>query len=197
MRNTVLTTSLYKYNPYARFYLLVYVFFFFMVCWIVSGYVASYIIWMVIDLAALPLLYGAISQKTIFNFRAWDSRQLRLSATTISIGDERFAISDVKIELEINAYDGFIYHIRRNGLVKPQATYGKDNFLYIHHKGSTYDAEFHLRDYDSYTTLCQLADEWKAAGAQLTVKEAFTREFVHKQHAAWLKKARQRAHLNG
>ena len=107
---------------------------------------------------------------------------LTLSSTFIKIGNQKYDISEIAIELHINAYDGFINRIRRKGLTKPYTMYGDNNMLIFVHKGISYDAEFHLRDYNSYVTLCKLTDAWKAAGVPVKLKENFTREFVHKQY---------------
>jgi hypothetical protein len=101
----------------------------------------------------------------------------------IKVGKQQYPIADIVVELHINAYDGFIYRIRREGLLTPQTTYGINNVLLIHYKGINCDHEFHLRDHTDYTTLCQLVDQWKAAGVKVIVKEVFTREFVDKQYA--------------
>ena len=142
-----------------------------------------YIIWLTLCIWAIPLVYGAISKKTIFNFRALDNRQLALSSSYIKVGREKYPIKEVDIELHVNAYDGFIYRIRREGLLTPQAAYGVNNELLFTCKGVRYDHEFHLRNYNDYTTLYRLIDEWKAAGVTIVVKESFTREFVEKQYA--------------
>jgi hypothetical protein len=127
-------------------------------------------------------VYGGISKKTIFNFRALDNRQLTLSSSYIKIGREKYPIKEVAVEFHINAYDGFIYRIRREGLLKPQSAYGVNNELLFTCKGIACDHEFHLRNYHDYSILCRLIDEWKAAGVKIVVKESFTREFVEKQH---------------
>jgi hypothetical protein len=181
MQETVLTTLFYKYNPYARFMFFLYVLSIFLLCLFVCDKIPIYIIWLVLCISAMPLVYGAISKKSIFNFRAWDSRMLTLSPSYIRVGTDKYHIQDVQIELHINAYDGFIYRIRQEGLLKPQTTYGDNNLLLFQYKGVTYDVEFHLRDYNSYITLCSLIDAWQAKGVPVTVKEAFTREFVEKQ----------------
>lgn len=183
MQETVLTTLLYKYNPYARFFVVLYILSFFFICLFASDLLPMYIIWVAFCLWTLPLVYAAISKKTVFNFRALDSRLLTLSASHITVGKERYPLRDVIVELHINAYDGFVYRIRREGLLTPQTTYGVNNVLLITYKGVTYDHEFHLRDHHDYITLCRLTDLWRSAGVQLIVKEAFTREFVDKQFA--------------
>jgi hypothetical protein len=183
MQETVLTTLIYKYNPYARFRVVLYIVSFFLICVFACDLLPMYIIWLALCIWAMPLLYAAISKKTVFNFRALDSRLLTLSASYIKVGKERYPIKELSVEVHINAYDGFIYRIRREGLLKPQATYGVNNELFFTYNGVSYDYEFHLRDYNDYTTLCQLIDEWKAAGVKLIVKETFTREFVDKQYA--------------
>lgn len=182
MRDTVLTTLFYKYNPYARFVFFLYTVSVFLLCLFVCDKLPMYIIWLLLCILAIPLVYGAISKKSIFNFRSWDNRMLTLSPAFIQIGNQKYDISEIAIELHINAYDGFINRIRRKGLTKPYTMYGDNNMLIFVHKGVSYDAEFHLRDYNSYVTLCKLTDAWKAAGVPVKLKENFTREFVHKQY---------------
>jgi hypothetical protein len=128
-------------------------------------------------------VYAGISKKTVFNFRSLDSRLLTLSTSCIKVGKEQYPVKDTSIELHINAYDGFMYRIRQEGLLTPQTTHGNNNMLLFTYKGVTYDNEFHLSNYASYTTLCELVDQWQAAGVHITVKESFTREFVSKQYA--------------
>jgi hypothetical protein len=183
MRETELTTLIYKYNPYARFLMVLYMLGIFFICLFISDWLPSYIIWMVLCIWAIPLVYAAVSKKTAFNFRALDNRLLTLSPAFIKLGSAFYPIQEVSLELHINAYDGFIYRIRREGLLTPQAAYGVNNVLLITYKGGTHDHEFHLRNYEDYTMLCRLTDEWRAAGVPLIVKEAFTREFVNKQYA--------------
>jgi hypothetical protein len=183
MQETVLTTLIYKYNPYARFWVVLYVVSMFLLCVFASDKLPLYIIWVALCLWAIPLVYAGISKKTIFNFRAIDSRLLTVSPSHIKVGRERFAIGELSVEVHLYAYDGFIYRIRREGLLKPQATYGVNNELLFTYKGQPYDYEFHLRDYNDYTMLCQVMDQWKAAGINVNIKETFTREFVDKQYA--------------
>jgi hypothetical protein len=188
MLEPVLTTLVYKYNPYARFWVVLYVLSMFLIGVFAVDLIPMYIVWLALCIWALPLVYAGISKKTAFNFRALDSRQLTLSTSFIKVGKERYPVKDVSIELHINAYDGFIYRIRREGLLKPQATYGVNNELLFTYNGGSCDYEFHLRDYNDYSTLYQLIDQWKLAGVKLTVKESFTREFVDKQYAKMVRK---------
>jgi hypothetical protein len=183
MQETVLTTLLYKYNPYARFIVVLYTVCIFLICLFACDKIPMYIIWLTLCIWAIPLVYGAISKKSVFNFRALDNRMLTLSSSNIKVGKEKYPIGEVALELHINAYDGFIYRIRREGLLKPQTTYGNNNILLIHYKGITYDHEFHLSNHADYTLLCALTDQWRGAGVQLIIKESFTREFVDKQYA--------------
>lgn len=181
MREPELTTLIYKYNPYARFLVVLYIISMFFLCLFTSNWLPMYIIWMALCLWAIPLVYAAVSKKTVFNFRALDSRFLTLSSTCIQVGKQKFPIQDITIELHVNAYDGFNYRIRQEGLLTPQTTYGVNNVLLITYQGVTYDYEFHLRNYADYTTLCELTNRWQVAGVKLILKEAFTREFVNKQ----------------
>jgi hypothetical protein len=182
MQETVLSTLIYKYNPYARFLLVLYTVSMLLVCLFICDIIPMYIIWMALCIWAIPLVYAGISKKTVFNFRSLDSRLLTLSTSFIKVGIEQYPVKDISIELHINAYDGFIYRIRQEGLLTPQTTHGNNNMLLFTYKGVTYDYEFHLPNYASYTTLCELVDQWRAAGMRITVKETFTREFVSKQY---------------
>jgi len=183
MRNTILTTLLYKYNPYARFILCLYASFILVLYMFTCDKVPPYLINLGLCVMLMPLVYGAISKKTIFNFRAWDNRPLTLASSYIQIGKQQFNVADLKIELHVHAYDGFLFRVRRKGLLIPQSTYGDNNVLNFQYQGQHYDVEFLLRDYDSYITLIQLIEEWKALGVPITVKEIFNRDFVRKQYA--------------
>jgi hypothetical protein len=183
MQETVLSTLIYKYNPYARFLAVLYIMGMLLIYLLFSDLIPAYILWLALCIWAIPLVYAGISKKTVFNFRSPDSRLLTLSTSFIKIGKQRYPVTDLSIELHINAYDGFIYRIRSKGLLKPQAAYGDNNVLLFTYKGVTYDNDFHLCNYASYTTLCKLVDEWRAAGVSIKVTEAFTREFVSKQYA--------------
>lgn len=191
MRETELTTLIYKYNPYARFLVVLYIISMFFICLFTSNWLPMYIIWLALCLWAIPLVYAAVSKKTVFNFRALDSRFLTLAPSFIKVGKQKFPVQDITIELHVNAYDGFIYRIRREGLLTPQTAYGVNNELLINYKGVAYDYEFHLRNYADYITLCELADRWQAGGVKLIIKEAFTREFVNKQYARLMKKKKR------
>jgi len=185
MREPELTTLIYKYNPYARLFLVLYVISMFFICVFTSNWLPMYVIWLALCVWAIPLVYAAVSKKTVFNFRALDSRLFTLSPSLIQLGKERYPIEEVALELHVHAYDGFTYRIRQEGMLTPQTTYGVNNVLLITYKGVTHDHEFHLRNYDDYIMLCRLTDVWRATGVKLVVKEAFTREFVLKQYA-WL-----------
>jgi hypothetical protein len=183
MRETVLSTLIYKYNPYARFLLVLYIVSILLLCLFTCDIIPMYIIWTALCIWAIPLVYAGISKKTVFNFRSLDSRLLTLSPSFIKVGKAQYPVKDISIDLHINAYDGFIYRIRREGLLKPQTTHGNNNVLLFTYNGVTYDNEFHLSNYTSYTALCGLVDQWRSAGVRITVEESFTREFVSKQYA--------------
>jgi len=182
MQETVLSTLIYKYNPYARFLVVLYIVSMLLLCLFTCDIIPLYIIWTALCIWAIPLVYAGISKKTVFNFRSLDSRLLTLSNSVIKIGAERYPVKEVSIELYINAYDGFIYRIRQEGLLKPQLAHGNNNMLLFTYKGVSYDNEFYLSNYASYITLCELVDQWRTAGVRITVNENFTRESVSKQY---------------
>jgi hypothetical protein len=182
MRETILSTLIYKYNPYARFLVVLYIVSMLLIFVFACEIIPMYILWMVLCIWAIPLVYAGISKKTVFNFRSIDKRLLILSPRFIKIGKEQYPVKEVSVDLQINAYDGFIYRIRQAGLLQAQTAHGNNNVLLFTYKGVTYDNEFHLSNYSSYLTLCELVDQWRAAGVHITVKETFTREFVSKQY---------------
>lgn len=188
MREIELTTLIYKYNPYARFLVVLYIISMFFLCLFTSDWLPMYIIWLALCLWAIPLVYAAVSKKTVFNFRAIDSRFLTMSQSFIKVGKQKFPITDITLELQVISYDGFVYRILREGLLTPQKNYGANNVLLVTYKGVTYDYEFHLRNYADFSTLYELTDIWQAAGVKLVLKESFNREFVNKQYARLMKK---------
>lgn len=192
MRNIFLTTLLYKYNPYARFILCLYTSLILVLYMLTCNRVPVYLINLGLCASLLPLVYGAISKKTIFNFRAWDSRSFTMASSYIQIGRQQFNVADLKMELQVHAYNGFLYRVRRKGLLVSQSTCGDNNVLYFRYRDVHYDVEFLLRDYESYITLCELIDEWKAQRVSIEVKELFNREFVHRQYHAGLRRMRKK-----
>ena len=182
MQGIVLRTLIYKYNPYARFLAVLYIVSMLLIFLFTCDIIPMYILWTALCIWAIPLVYAGISKKTVFNFRSLDSRLLTLSPSFIKVGKEQYPIQEVSIDLHINAYDGFLYRIRQEGLLQPQTTHGNNNVLLFTYKGVTYDNEFYLNNYTSYMALCQLVDQWLAAGVRMTVKETFTREFVSRQY---------------
>jgi hypothetical protein len=56
-----------------------------------------YVIWVALCLWAMPLVYAAVSKKTVFNFRALDSRLLTLSQSFIKVGKQKFHINDITV----------------------------------------------------------------------------------------------------
>ena len=92
MRETVLTTLLYKYNPYARFVVVLYIVGMLLLCMFICDIIPLYIIWTALCVWSIPLIYAGISKKSVFNFRAIDNRLLTLSSSFIKVGKERYPI---------------------------------------------------------------------------------------------------------
>src|SRR4051812_44457891 len=134
MQQTVLSTLIYKYNPYARFLVVLYIVSMLLIFVFACEMIPMYIIWMALCTWAIPLVYAGISKKTVFNFRSIDKRLLILSPRFIKIGKEQYPVKEVSIDLQINAYDGFIYRIRQAGLLQPQTAHGYNNVLLFTYK---------------------------------------------------------------
>src|SRR5690242_13948138 len=111
MQEPVISTLIYKYNPYARFLAVLYIVSMLLFVLFTCNLIPMYIIWTALCIWAIPLVYAGISKKTVFNFRSLDSRLLTLSPSVIKVGKEQYSVKDTSIELHINAYDGFIYRI--------------------------------------------------------------------------------------
>src|ERR1044072_605549 len=101
MRETELTTLIYKYNPYARFLVVLYIISMFFLCLFTSDWLPMYIIWLALCLLAIPLVYAAVKKKTVFNFRAIASRFLTMSQSFIKVGKQKFPITDITLELQV------------------------------------------------------------------------------------------------
>lgn len=179
MNSNQLTTVFYKYNRFAPviiiLYVLVFVVFFF-----ISRDLPGYVSLIGFAVLILPPIIGAIRKKSFFNLRSWDERKLTLTPTAIQVGDQQFAVAELKIALHIHGFEGFSYS-KNNKWITRNSIYGDQNYLSFKLGKQVEDYQFFLRDYNAYEALCNVAAAWKSSGVILVVKEQFKREFVRDQ----------------
>lgn len=179
MSDQQFTTVFYRYNRFALVIIILYVLafgiFFYM-----SMNLPSYVTIIGFALLILPPILGAIRKKSLFSLRRWDERKLVFTPTHIKIGDAQFAVTDIKIALFVNGFDGFSYS-KNNKWITRNSIYGDRNYLSFKSEKSVDDYQFFLRDYKAYLALYEVLDAWKNNGVKLVVKEAFTKQFVRDQ----------------
>ena len=146
---------------------------------IVVGESQVFAVIFVLILFGLPILAGSV--KTIFSFNAIDDRLLIMEREGIQVGDDFFRISEIQdIRLHIDAFDGFRYKRSSNGGRVPsyESSYGNNNRLAFSSQGKTYFYKFILGRGTAWLAMCQLIDEWTAAGIPIRLSETYTREFI-------------------
>jgi hypothetical protein len=179
VNNQKFTTVFYRYNRYAVVIIILYVlgfgvFFYYSMNlppWVtVAGFL----------LLILPPLYGAIRKKSAFSLRTWDHRKLILTPEHISIGDQQYPVTDLKIAIFIYGFEGFSYS-RNNKWITRNSIYGDRNYLSFRRDKTVDDYQFYLHDYKAYLALYEVVEAWKKNGVSLVVKEQFPQQFVRDQ----------------
>jgi hypothetical protein len=128
----------------------------------------------------MPPIIGAVRKKSLFSLRTWDQRKLIFTPEYIKIGEKQFRVSDLKIALYVNGFEGFAYS-KNNKWISRNTIYGDRNYLSFRNEKGVEDFQFYLHDYKAYQSLYEVVEGWKSNGVKLVVKEAFTQQFVKDQ----------------
>lgn len=171
-----LTTIFYRYNRYAPVIIVLYIVVFVSFFYISRG-LPQYVSVIGVVLLIFPPIYGAIRKNSIFSLRRVDERRLTITPTHIQVGEQQYAVGELRIALYIGGFEDFKYS-KNNKWITQNSIYGDQNHLSFRTAKGVEDFQFYLRDYKSYQSLCAVADAWKLSGVSLVVKEQFTREFI-------------------
>lgn len=179
MQEYKLTTSFYRYRPYAKALIALYV-----VLTLVTLYLAMNGTGIYLALFFLvclgPPLVAAVWQKSIFNIRSWDDRKLVITYEYIQVGDVKYSWVNIEaVGLYLGGYQGFRHKIMRGDGY--ESAYGDDNVLSFRYQGTVQSYDFFLRDFDSYVAICHIVDHWKESGKSFALKQAFTRDYIRGQ----------------
>lgn len=183
-RETEVKLRFYRYRPYARLFLLLYIaaivlfFFFFQTA-------AAGNRWLVILFTAfllIPPLWGALRPRSLFSLRRIDDRLLVLTPGAIQLGSRRIPLEQVeRLAIYVEAYYGFTYSTRRlRATASEYSSYGDRNALSFRTGGQLTDLEFLLADYRQWRQLYAVLDSWKKAGIPFQLKEAFDPNLVNR-----------------
>lgn len=172
-------TVFYRYNRFAPAIILLYVLAFgafFYISMDLSPWVT------VVGFLALifPPIYGAIRKKSLFNLRTWDERRLTFTPEFIQVGEVKYPITDIRMALHINGFEGFAYS-RKNKWIARNSIYGDQNYLSFRVDKKVQDFQFYIKNYKAYVSLYDVIDQWKKKGVKLVLKESFSFEFVRDQ----------------
>jgi hypothetical protein len=177
--NAQFTTVFYKYNRYALVIIILYVLVF-GVFFYISMKMPPYVTGIGFAVLILPPIIGAIRKKSIFSLRTWDKRKLVLTPTQVQVGEQQFAVKDLKIALFVSGFEGFSYS-KNNKWITRNSIYGDRNYLSFRREKSVEDFQFYLRDYKAYLALYEVLEAWKKTEVKVVVKESFSPQFVRDQ----------------
>lgn len=178
MKLPKLTTTVYKYNRYAP--------------WLILLYLTSTILFFVFSkslpqeatliavafFVSVPIFAG-IRSKSIFSLRSVDARELTLNPEEIMWGNWVVPIHEVNnLSIYIFAFDSF-KHIE--GIGSRQTEFGDKNKLEFKYRGVKYDLTFFLGTFEDYDTLVQIIETWRASGIKLSARTAFEDAYI-RQH---------------
>ena len=149
-------TIFYKYNRYALVIIILYVLVFGAFFYI-SMKMSHYISAVGFIVLILPPIIGAVRKKSIFSLRTWDTRRLVLTPAHIKVGEQEFSVSNLKIAIYVNGFEGFSYNRKnRNRWIARNSIYGDGNYLSFRSEKSVEDFQFYLKDYKAYLALYEV-----------------------------------------
>ena len=108
MSDPRLTTIFYRYNRYAPVIIILYIVVFVSFFYISRG-LPQYVSLIGVVLLIFPPIYGAIKKNSIFSLRRVDERRLTITPTHIQIGDQQYAVAELRIALYIGGFEDFKY----------------------------------------------------------------------------------------
>ena len=174
-----ITTSVYKYRPYAP--------------WMLAGYVILLVLLfvysasmtpVVVGIAATVLLmipiYSAIRPKSFFVVRTVDERKLYMDSEKITWDGLAIPVQDVSgLNIYLYAFDNFKHREMVGGIVRTTTTeFGDQNKLNFVFQEKEYDFTFYLGNYTQYRAVLQIVDAWQKAGIDVSVRLAFETSYI-------------------
>ena len=179
-----ITTTVYKYKPYAP--------------WMLGAYAILILLLFVISPVMTPLavgiaaavllllpIYSAIRPESFFSVRSIDERKLSMDSENIFWDGLTVQVENVtKLSIYLFAFDNFRHtEWGAGGRATIVTEYGDQNKLNFVFKGKEYDFTFYLGDYTEYRTVLQIIQAWQMSGFEVSARVAFDDSYIQRENA--------------
>jgi hypothetical protein len=180
-----ITTTVYKYNRYANWMLILY-------CvatlglFIYSSSLSStgVIIYCVL-LFGLPIYVG-MNPKSFLSVRSVDDRALTISSGSIRFGESLFDIQLLNnLSIFIYAFDNFAHEQSTNGSTSRVLESGDKNTISFTYLDDEYAFTFFLANYDQYKELYTIVADWQKNLIPVKARSAFDAGYIAEQIARY------------
>lgn len=181
-----ITTTVYKYKPYAPWLLVAYCILLF-AAFIFSSSMPPALIGVIMIVLVLVPVYAAIKPKSVFSIRDVDNRLLSISTESILWDGITIPVQDaIGLSIYLFAFENFRHsETYTGGLTKTASEFGDQNKLTFKFQGKEYDFTFYLADYRHYSLLVQIIQSWRDAGYQISARNAWEFSYIQKQVALY------------
>ena len=179
-----ITTSVYKYNPYAPWMLGAYVILL-VLLFIYSPSMTTLTVGITAAILLMIPIYSAIRPKSFFSVRSVDERKLSMDSENIMWDGVTIPVKDVtRLTIYLYAFDNFKHREMGLGVIRTTTTeFGDQNKLNFVFQEKEYDFTFYLGNYTQYRTVLKIVDAWKMAGIKVSTKAAFDQAYIQRQMA--------------
>ncbi len=182
MSTLSITTSVYKYKPYAP--------------WIIGTYcillvtlfmVSTQLPAVVVGICAAILLsipiYAAIKPKSFFSVRSVDDRKLSINKESIVWDAMTMPVKDLtKLSIYLFSFDNFRHEeLGASGLRTTTTEDGDKNKLNFVFGDKEYDFTFYIGNFSQYQIMLKIINAWQDAGYEVSARSAFDYSYVQKE----------------
>ena len=182
MSTPAITTSVYKYKPYAAWMIGVYCVLL-VALFMLSPQLPSVLVGIVAAILLLIPIYGAIRPKSFFSVRSVDERKLSISIESMRWDGMTIPIKEVTdLKIYLFAFDNFRHEeMGASGLTTTTTEFGDQNKLNFVFQEKEYDFTFYLGDFLQYQTMLKIIKAWQDAGYEVSARSAFDYSYIQKQ----------------
>jgi hypothetical protein len=175
------TTTVYKYNRYANWMLILYCLAALGLFIFSSGLSSLGVIIYCALLFGLPIYVG-INPKSFLSVRRVDDRVLTISNDSIRFGDSLFDIRLLNnLSIFIYAYDNFAHEQSSNGSPTHVLESGDKNTIHFIYLDEEYELTFFLANYNQYKELYTIVADWQKNLIPVKARSAFDDGYITEQ----------------
>ncbi|MBO9634265.1 MAG: hypothetical protein J7578_14210 [Chitinophagaceae bacterium] len=171
-----LTTTVYKYRPYAPLMIILLVL------------ITLFLFFSHLGILGVPLLFmvaifAAIRPKSIFSVRSVDDRNLVFTPHELIWGNLVMPVEQIeKLEIYIHAFDNFRYIGNNSGGGKSYISeYGDRNKIAFKYRNVSYDLTFFLGTFEHYDILVRIIQTWREKEIDFSARSAFSDSYIREQ----------------